>query len=356
MNDTIFAPQYNITIRTQAQLDNIERNAWLVTNMLIMPKYEVWFRRGVAISRASATTRIEGAQLNEEAVGELVRKRPAASKITDDERANLNALAAYEFIDFLSDLDELNVDEQVISQINREFKKGDAVLDTPGVYRKGENKVGDYYTPPNQGDVGPYMRSFALWLREDEDTHPVVKAAIAHLHFVAIHPFWDGNGRTARALAALILQRSPYGFKKLLPLESQFLSRRDAYMTAIERTLGPAFSVTYDATPWMEFFVNAVDSDGLEVVQRFTDWRRKIERIHEMLASYKALKVINDRQIDALVYVNQLGKLTRADYIEITGATPITASRDLADLVNKGYLLTTGKTRARSYRFADIEY
>ena len=352
MNDTIFTPQYNITARTQAQLDNIERNAWLVANMLIMPKHEVWFRREVAIRRASATTRIEGAQLNEDAVGDLVRKRPAASKITDDERANLNAIAAYAFIDYLSDLDELNVDEQVISQINREFKKGDAELDTPGVYRKGENKVGDNYTPPNQGDVGPYMRSFALWLREDESTHPVVKAAVAHLHFVAIHPFWDGNGRTARALATLNLQRSPYAFKKLLPLEAHFLSRRDAYMTAIERTLGPAFSVTYDATPWIEFFVDAVDSDGQELVRRLTDWHREADRIHKQAAN----EGLNDRQTDALLFATRLGNLTRADYMEITGASPITASRDLADLVNKGILLPTGKTRARSYRFADIEY
>ena len=306
----------------------------------------------VAIRRASATTRIEGAQLNEEAVGDLVRKRPAAAKITADERANLNAIAAYEFIDYLSDLDELNVDEQVISQINREFKKGDAELDTPGVYRKGENKVGANYTPPNQGDVGPYMRSFALWLREDESTHPVVKAAIAHLHFVAIHPFWDGNGRTARALATLILQRSPYAFKKLLPLEAHFLSRRNAYMTAIERTLGPAFSVTYDATPWIEFFVNAVDSDGQAFVQRLTDWHREIDRLHKQAAN----EGLNDRQADALLFATRLGNLTRADYMEITGASPITASRDLADLVSKGILLPTGKTRARSYRFADIEY
>ena len=352
MNDTIFTPQYNITARTQAQLDNIERNAWHVANLLIMPKYEVWFRRGVAISRASATTRIEGAQLNEDAVGDLVRKRPAAAKITADERANLNAIAAYEFIDYLSDLDELNVDEQVISQINREFKKGDAELDTPGIYRKGENKVGDNYMPPNQGDVGPHMRSFALWLRQDESTHPVVKAAIAHLHFVAIHPFWDGNGRTARALATLIIQRSPYGFKKLLPLESQFLSRRDAYMTAIEQTLGPAFSVTYDATPWIEFFVDAVDSDGQALVQRLTDWHRELDRLHKQAAN----EGLNDRQADALLFATRLGNLTRADYMEITGASPITASRDLADLVNKGILLPTGKTRARSYRFADIEY
>ena len=352
MNDTIFTPQYNITARTQAQLENIERSAWLVTNMLIMPKHEIWIRREVAISRASATTRIEGAQLDEEAVGDLVRKHPAASKITADIRANLNAIAAYEFIDYLSDLDELNVDEQVMSQINREFKKGDAELDTPGVYRKGENKVGDNYTPPNQGDVGPHMRSFSLWLREDESAHPVVKAAVAHLHFVAIHPFWDGNGRTARALAALILQRSPYGFKKLLPLESQFLNRRDAYMTAIERTLGPAFSITYDATPWIEFFVNAVASEGQALVQRLTDWHRKIDRLHKQAAN----EGLNDRQADALLFATRLGNLTRADYMEITGASPITASRDLADLVNTGILLPTGKTRARSYRFADLEY
>ena len=78
-------------------------------------------------------------------------------------------------------------------------------------------------------------------------------------------------------------------------------------MTAIERTLGPAFSVTYDATPWIEFFVNAVDSEGQAVVQRLTDWHRGKLIVFMKQAANEGLK---DRQADALLFATRLGNLT----------------------------------------------
>jgi Fic family protein len=84
---------------------------------------------------------------------------------------------------------------------------------TPGVYRKGENRVEGpngktiFHTPPS-GDVDELMHDFGVWLRSGASAYPApITAALAHLDFVAIHPFNDGNGRTARALARLILTR-----------------------------------------------------------------------------------------------------------------------------------------------------
>ena len=210
MNDNIFQPHYNITDSIKWNLDDIQRQSWLIENMLIMPKHEVWLRREVSVQRAAGTTRIEGASMDEAAVSKLVN-RSSGRGLTEDEQANINAIQAYEFIDFLSDQPDIPVDELVIRQINRYFMYGSAETLTPGAYRKGENKVGDF-TPPNQGDVPSLMRSFALCLRKDSDMPPVLKAGIAHVHLVAVHPFWDGNGRTARGLATLLLQRSPFGF------------------------------------------------------------------------------------------------------------------------------------------------
>ena len=343
MNDIIFTPRFRITPKIEAAIAQVDRNRWLIDNVLLMPKHEAWIRREVSVQRAVGTTRIEGASLDEEAVGKLLRKAQPG-KLSDDEQANLNAVNAYEFIDYLSDQTDIPIDELVIRQLNREFLKGAQENLTPGAYRKGQNTVGNY-APPDQGDVPPFMRSFALWLRSDDELDPILKAGIAHIHLVAIHPFWDGNGRTARGLATLVLQRSRFSFKKLLSLESLIFSIRDDYFTAIERTLKTSYSHEYDATLWLEFFTGVVMAHSLSLTATLTDWHRAMSQV------YQNLKVMdfNYRQVDGWVYAVHASQITRAEYMEITGASPVTASRDLAGLVELGRLIPEGKTRARVY-------
>ena len=163
MNERIFTPQYTNSSLITTTLETVESHRWLIDNMLMMPKHEVWLQRQMRLAnvkRASGTTRIEGAALDEEAVGRLVN-RSTAVNYTKDEQANINALQAYEFVDFLSDQPDIPIDELVIRQLNRYFLTGEAELLTPGVYRRGQNKIGDY-APPNQGGVPELMRSFAL--------------------------------------------------------------------------------------------------------------------------------------------------------------------------------------------------
>ena len=349
MNDSIFVPHFNTTSETEALLDGIDRQRWLVENMLIMPKHHAWISRDIGIQRAAATTRIEGAGLDEDAVRNLEKTRPS-TKHTEDEQANLNALQAYEFVDFLSDEADIPLDELVVRQLNRLFMRGAAETLTPGAYRKGENKVGRF-APPNQGDVPDLMRSFALWLREDQEIHPVIKAGIAHIHLVAVHPFWDGNGRTARALSTLVLQRSAFGFRKLLSLEKLLFADREEYFGAIERTLGAEFKADYDTAGWLEFFAGTVGTNARCLVALLTDWHKWMKEGHEFMETAGVVP----RLADAVGYAASIGPITRGDYMEITGVSPVTASRDLAKLVELGFLRAEGKTRSRVYHPTSTE-
>ncbi|MCH7811710.1 MAG: Fic family protein [Chloroflexi bacterium] len=325
----------------------IERSAWLIANMLIMPRYELWIQREVSIERAAATTRIEGATLNADEVGQLAKKRPVG-KPTEDELANLNALEAYRFVDYLSDQPDVPLDELVIRELNRYFLNGMDEMLTPGVYRKGQNKVGDKYLPPDQGDVPDLIHAFAAWLRaKDDDLHPVVKAGIAHIQFIAIHPFWDGNGRTARALATVILQRSRFNFRKLVSLERFFEGNKRDYISAIESTLGDSYAPDYDASSWLEFFSSSLLAEGMRITDRLTQWHQTVAVLYEAMEPLN----VNRRQTDGMALAVRTGRLTRAEYMEMTGASPLTASRDLARLVDLGVLIPKGKTRGRVYLF-----
>lgn len=316
----------------ESRLREIERKAWLIEKMLLMPKYEAWIRREVAIARASATTKIEGIGEDEgEGLG---------SKLV--EQANENALRAYEFIDYLSDLKDQPLDELVVRQVNREFLHGSAATLTPGVYRKGQNSVGPY-TPPNQGELPMLMRDFVTWLQRGAD-HPILAAGLAHIHLVAIHPFWDGNGRTARGLEALVLQRSEFHFKKLLSMEKRFLDVKPHYFAAIERTLGLNFGA-YDATPWLDFYLMMLAFEADRLIAQLTTWHQQVEALHREAQKLGLL----DRQADALAFLVRTGRLTRADYVDIADVAPVTATRDLKDLLDKGLIIGLGATASRHY-------
>jgi Fic family protein len=351
MTDTIFRPRFELTPRIQDSIASLERNRWLVENVLLMPKHQAWLRRDVSVERAAATTRIEGADLDEAAVKDLVKRGSGRTNLTEDEQANVNAIRAYRFVDYLSDLGDQPVDELVIRQLNREFLEliGDDATpgEMPGTYRKGQNLVGEVYTPPDQGDVPQLMRSFALWLKSESDMHPVIRAGIAHLQLVAVHPFWDGNGRVARALATLVLQRSEFGFKKLLAIEKHLWLVCSDYFAALKRSLGPRYAPEYDATPWLEFWAEAMVRHTTALADALSDWRRMMD---EAYAEFEE-RDLNHRQIDGLIFAMRAGSLTRSDYMEITKVSPMTASRDLRELAERGLLRAKGKTRDRIYRY-----
>lgn len=335
MSDSTFKPNFKRPPVIDSLLSEIDRNQWLIENMLLMPKHQTWIQREVQVARAKATTQIEG-------IGDEEGSPSAEAARKVFEQANANALRAYEFIDYVSDLPDQKLDELVIRQINREFLHGAAATLTAGIYRKGQNTVGNY-TPPNQGDVPGLMKGFVEWL-QNSDEHPVIQAGLAHLHFVAIHPFWDGNGRTARGLETLVLQRSTYGFKKLLSMEKRLLGIRKPYFDVIERTLGARFD-RYDATPWLQFYVAVLAQEVRGLVSQLTDWHRQLELIHHAGRTAG----LSTRQADAVAFVLQAGTITRADYIEITGVSAVTASRDLKDLVRRGVFLAEGRTSSRVY-------
>ena len=342
MNDTIFIPQFSITPLLEQRLEALDHNHWLVENMLLMPKHEAWLKRDVTVSRAAGTTRIEGANLDERAVGKLLRDGRRSRD--QDEQDNINASRAYEFVDYLSDETDIPLDEFVVRQLNREFMYAAPETLTPGVYRRGQNTVGNY-SPPNQGDVPGLMRAFGLWLRSGDGTDLILKSGIAHIHLVAIHPFWDGNGRTARALSTLVLQRSLHHFRRLLSLESDLYHARNLYFSALERTLGSTFSEGYDMTGWLEFFTGLMLESSQGLINHLTDWHRLTAPVLNALED-NALK---PREADGLLYAVRTGSITRSEYMQVTGAIPITASRDLAHLTGLGLLVAVGRGRARHY-------
>lgn len=175
------------------------------------------------------------------------------------------------------------------------------------------------------------MSAFLDWFNTDRDSDPVIKAAIAHVWFVTIHPFEDGNGRIARAIADLALARSEQSKQRFYSMSDQIRKERNAYYGILEKTQRG----TLDITDWLQWFLDCLDRafDGAEmIIGNVLDKARFWER--------HGANSLNDRQRRML---NRLldgfeGKLTSSKWAKIVKVSQATAARDIEDLIDKGIL------------------
>ncbi len=328
-------------------IDEIERIRFRVNRFLIMPKHEEWLRREAFVRQAYSSTMIENASISEE------ERAKAESELTVERPDVANYARALEFVDFMSSHTGFVLDELFIRQIHWLLMHGthDSHF-LPGEYRKDTNWIEDggvkVYEPPHQVDVPIQMRTLVTLLRESK-LHDILVAGMAHLHLVAIHPFVDGNGRTARLLATALLQSSGWGFRNLLSLDAYSQRNRDSYIFALKATLGARFSDDYDATPWLKHFCESVLVEARQLESRLTEWQMLVDAVHLELRPIGLM----DRQIDGYIYASRRNEITRREYIEVTGVSPLTATRDLAVLVTKGIMKPIGKGRGRIYKLTE---
>ncbi len=204
----------------------------------------------------------------------------------------------------------------------------------------GYEKV--HYVAPPADRLEREMSTFLEWFNETHDLDPLVKAAVAHLWFVAIHPFGDGNGRITRAIADMTLARSGGGAQRLYSMSAAIERSRTGYYEALQLITS---NESLDITSWIEWFLdrlgNAVEGAlaTLDNVMLKNDFWQK-HAVHDL--NSRQAKVLN-----RLLEGNFEGKLTSTKWAKLTNASQDTASRDIADLLEKG-ILRKGEAGGRS--------
>jgi len=204
-----------------------------------------------------------------------------------------------------------------------------------------------HYQAPPATQLDNEMRAFLSWFNADQGDDPVIKAAVAHLWFVTIHPFDDGNGRIARAIADMGLARSEHSTQRFYSMSAQIRQERNAYYDMLEATQ----KGTLDITAWLRWFLECLDRafDGAERVLATVLTKAKFWRQHTS-------QQFNPRQRDIL---NRLlngftGKLTSSKWAKIEKCSPDTALRDINDLVSRNILTKDpGGGRSTSYSLTE---
>lgn len=205
-----------------------------------------------------------------------------------------------------------------------------------------------HYEAPPAERLHEEMSAFLTWANASDQTDPVLRAALAHLWFVTIHPFDDGNGRIARAIADWVLARAENSSQRFYSMSAQIRQERKEYYDILERTQ----KGTLDITPWMEWFLGCLGrafdrtEDNLGAVLRKAHvWDRLARRS------------INDRQ---RMVLNRLldgleGRLTTTKWATLTKSSHDTALRDIQNLIGQGVLRKDpGGGRSTSYSLADL--
>ncbi len=208
----------------------------------------------------------------------------------------------------------------------------------------GKEKV--HFQAPDSELLVREMNKFFVWFNTAKSMDPMLKAAIAHLWFVTIHPFDDGNGRIARAITDLQLSRADQSTQRFYSMSSQVRIERKAYYDILEKTQ----QGTLDITGWLHWFLNCLDR-ALKNTEETLGVVMKKARFWEKHAATS----LNDRQKTML---NKLldgfhGKLTSSKWAKITKISQDTAGRDINDLVQRNILTKEpGGGRSTSYVLA----
>jgi Fic family protein len=206
-----------------------------------------------------------------------------------------------------------------------------------------------HFRAPKAGRLEAEMKNFIEWFNGPGDIDPVIKAGVAHFWFVTIHPFEDGNGRIARAIADMALARADGTKDRFYSMSTQIAAERKDYYRELEIAQRDDLNITR----WLGWFLDclsrAVDaSDGAlaAVLRKAKSW----QRIN--------LKPVNERQ---RLVINRLmndfqGNLTTSKYAKLAKCSPDTALRDIRELLSRGILLQNSSGgRSTSYRLSEPE-
>ncbi|MFA5168540.1 MAG: Fic family protein [Candidatus Omnitrophota bacterium] len=336
-----FQPKFNITTKINKTLVEIERVRGFLDAIKLKDDWIADMQQKALILESHHSTHIEGTALSLEQAKSILGGQKIKGVNRDDEKELLNYKKAMDFLSKYLGKDD-PVSEGVVRELHKIIVKGVRGENAdPGSYRKIQNYVVNsrthevVYTPPAPLEVPPLMREFTDWINRAEDLSPILVAGIAQFQFVHIHPFIDGNGRTARLLSTLILYKTGYDFKRLFTISEYYDKDRPAYYQAIQNVRKNHM----DMTTWLEYFVDGLRSQMIEI-------RAKGEQLIKQDSRLQKIKKVglNKRQEKAVKRLIIKGTLSVNEYQSIVSCIRRTAQRDLEELVEKRVIKIVAKS------------
>ena len=349
----MFAPNFHITLATANALMGIEADRQAIVDLPIDVEALGALRETARLAATHYSTQIEGNRLTQIQVRETLSgaRFPGRER---DVREVKNYYRAIEEIERLAQMPG-PIAEEDLKRIHGFVMHG---RPSPTVYRDGQNVIRDsisggiVYMPPEAKDVPEMMLDLLTWingeLERSELPAPVV-AALAHYQYATVHPYYDGNGRTARLLTTLILHRAGYGLKGIYSLEEYYAQNLREYYKALETGTSHNYyfgRAKADVTGFVEYFCRGMAEAVTAVRAQAATASRRGAMDHSPL-----LRRLDPRERRLLDLFRRQGTATAGEIASHLGVSPRTAGVLCRDWVKREFLTLHDPSRKnRSYQ------
>jgi Fic family protein len=352
-----FGPVYTITSEIAQQLIEIEAYKQTIETLPLTVKTLTHLRETARLKTIHYSTQIEGNRLSQEEVKKVLTQQKNFPGRERDEQEVRGYYAALEFLNHCV-ANNKPVTEKIIQTLHALVMAHGKTRVKPSAYRTGQNVIRESHTntivymPPEAKDVAPLMHSLVNWINKQKDTLPCpLLASIAHYQFVTIHPYFDGNGRTARLLTTLILHLGGYGLKGIYSLEEYYAKNLGDYYQAL--SVGPSHNYYFgraeaDITPWLSYFCEGMATSFRNIKREAVQASQRGEADQSPL-----LRSLDSRQRNALGLFTEFETVTAHQVGELFGLGTRGASALCQKWVQQGFLTIADPSRkARKYTLA----
>jgi Fic family protein len=338
------------------ELDTMRKE--LRAHLRSKPRWEGQFRRSLFAAAIQGSNTIENITISSTDARALVEHAPMSAAADDDtQQAVIGYRDAMTYVQQTPHMEFFDYSETLLSTVHFMITRYQPAK-WPGRYRVGgifvssSDPLEPMYTGPDAELVPALMHELIEWLRDgDLDAPPYARAAMAHLNLVAIHPWRDGNGRTARALHTLIMARTGELAPEFSSIEEWLGEQTNTlhYYEALRAVQGGSFQPERDTRPWLKFAFAAHHRQAQRVQRRY-EWTVRLWNDLARLAEERGLA---ERTVSAL-YAAAVGELRRTTYQQDESLSRDQAIRDIQALTRTGLLAAQGHATGRVYILAGI--
>lgn len=341
----MFDAKFQYTNKIINNLMEISSINEFILNSQIQPSYDLLLKNKAIISSSYNSTSIEGNPLDFKQVTELFHLKE--NNQLDEINLNKSEIEVLNYFKTLENLDKYEkIDVETILEIHKNITEGTLNdSDMAGKFRDSPVVIGNLKTgklnfvPPSPIKV-PYLIAELLdWVNIQNDLNPIILAGILHYEFVRIHPFVDGNGRTARAFATLILLLKNFDIKKYFSLDEYYNQDRQSYYAALQSA-----DKSQDLTEWLEYFstgflvsLSNVKNDIISMSHFDSEMNDKIK--------------LNENEIKILKFIEENNSIKNKDVQDLLNLSPQGSYSYIRKLVEKGLIKSQGNGRSTFYVF-----
>lgn len=347
-------PMFTITPAIARDLIRIEAAKHAMNSLPITPRLLANLRETARLYSTHYSTMIEGNLLTQEQVAKVIGEDKHFAGRERDEQEVRGYYAALDEVERLAHANG-KVTEQTIKKLHALVMGGGKVTGRPTPYRTEQNVIRDsrtnriVYMPPEAAAVSTLMAEMVTWMNQKDELPVPLRAAITHYQYATIHPYYDGNGRTARLLTTLILHLGGYGLRGVYALEEYYARDLKSYYEAL--SVGPSHNyhlgrAEADITGWMAYFIEGMAS-SFEKVQ--AQARREADTGTPDRS--QVLRKLDAKQRKALTLFEMAHNVTAKDIAALFGFQQRNAAALCQRWVEEGFLVVANPAKkTRLYR------